>query len=246
MSLFISIRFWAVIVLVASLVFVAVISYFVFMAPGTLGYRTIFESLRTSAQIGAIAAIGAVIVLIAALRGRATDTKLMSSIGTVLFVVPVVTMVLNEASPPPGELINDITTDLEDPPAFSAVIPLREPGSNPIEYGGAEVAAVQREVHPEVGPLISALSKDAAFQRAFETAEAMGWEIVAGDPRTGIIEAIDTTRFFRFKDDIVIRVRETATGSRIDLRSRSRIGRSDLGKNAARIMEFSERFELGG
>ena len=70
----------------------------------------------------------------------------------------------------------------------------------------------------------------------------MRWNIVARNSESGIIEAVATTRFFRFKDDVVVRVRPTAEGSRIDLRSRSRIGLSDLGKNAARIMEFRSRF----
>ena len=70
----------------------------------------------------------------------------------------------------------------------------------------------------------------------------MGWQIVADDDATGMIEAIDTTLLLRFKDDVVIRVVGTAEGSRVDVRSRSRVGRSDLGKNAARIREFIRRF----
>jgi uncharacterized protein (DUF1499 family) len=236
-------RIGALVAIIAAVAFVAAVAYLVLGAPGTLGYRTIFDSLRTLAEIGAVAAIVSAVIFVLALRSDNARATVMAGIAALLFAGPVVTMIINEASPPPGELINDITTDLNDPPAFSAVIPLREPDSNPIEYGGAEVAAVQRAVHPEVAPILTSLAAEAAFQRAFETAEAMGWEIVAGDPRTGIIEAVDTTTFFRFKDDIVIRVRPTATGSRVDLRSRSRIGRSDLGKNAARIVEYSEAFE---
>jgi len=240
-----STRTWALLSLVAALAFVTVVAYLVFGAPGNLGFRTIFESLRTAGQVGAVGAICALVVFLFSLRGNKTDARLMSAIATVLFAVPVITMVLNQAAPPPGDFINDVTTDLNDPPAFRAVIPLREANSNPIEYGGAAVAEVQRQVHPEVEPIISPLSKADAFQRAFESAESLGWEVIAGDPGTGIIEAIATTRFFRFKDDVVIRVRETAMGSRIDLRSRSRIGLSDLGKNAARIMQFVDEFGRG-
>lgn len=233
----------AVIALGASVVFAAGVAYLVVVAPGQLGYRTIFDSLRLLAQAGAVAGIASVIVFLLSLRTASGAAKLCAALATLLFIVPVATMIANEASPPAGAFINDITTDLDSPPAFSAVIPLREPGSNPIEYGGPDVAAVQRQVHPEVQPIFTNLGRTEAFQRAFETAEALGWEIVAGDPNTGIIEAIDTTTFFRFKDDIVIRISDDGSGSRIDLRSRSRVGLSDLGKNAARILEYSAAFD---
>ncbi len=238
-----SARFWSIAVLIAALAFVAGIAYLVLMAPGQLGYRSIFDSLRLLAQIGAVAALAAVAVFALSITRKDTEAGLMSGLGALLFAIPVVTLIINEASPPPGELINDISTDLDDPPAFSAVIPLREPGSNPIEYGGPEVAAVQRQVHPEVQPIMTDLALEDAFQAAFLTGESLGWEIVSGDRDGGIIEAVDTTTFFRFKDDVVIRIRPTATGSRIDLRSRSRIGRSDLGKNAKRILEFDMAFQ---
>jgi uncharacterized protein (DUF1499 family) len=220
--------------------FVAAVAFAVVAAPrGLIGYRTAFDTLRLLAYAGAA---GAVISAALLLRSGPASDRLRLVVATLLFGLPVAAMVANEAAPPPGEPINDISTDLEDPPAFSAVVAYREPGSNPIEYGGPAVATRQREAHPEVIPIHTRLAKEAAFQLAFETAEALGWEIVAGDPYTGIIEAIDTTTFFRFKDDVVIRVREERGGSRVDLRSRSRVGRSDLGKNAARIMEFSETF----
>lgn len=141
-----------------------------------------------------------------------------------------------------GTPINDITTDTVDPPAFDAVIPLRPPGSNPVEYGGAAVAARQAQLYGDIGPVRSTLSTEDAHGRALDVARRMGWEIVASDSGTGMIEAVATTRLFRFKDDVAIRVTRTAQGSRVDIRSRSRVGRSDLGKNAARIREFIRRF----
>jgi uncharacterized protein (DUF1499 family) len=138
--------------------------------------------------------------------------------------------------------INDITTDLEEPPRFAAVVAARPPHANSVEHGGAAVAARQRKAYPEIRPIETALSPDEAFSRAVEVAEKMGWEIIARDTAARVIEAVDTTAIFRFKDDIVVRVRAAAEGSRVDLRSASRIGRSDLGKNAARIIEFSQRF----
>jgi len=138
--------------------------------------------------------------------------------------------------------MNDITTDLDDPPVFDAVIALRPQASNSIEYGGAEMAANQRRIHPEVMPIQSTLAPAQAFARALTVAGDLGWNIVAENAGSGIIEAIDTTPLFRFKDDIVIRIRPAEQGSRVDLRSHSRIGLTDLGKNARRIMQFTAAF----
>ncbi len=135
-------------------------------------------------------------------------------------------------------VIHDISTDLDEPPPFEAVLPLRGDAANPAQYPGVEVAAQQRQAWPELGPLITGTPPDSAFQAALETAADMRWEIVAADPQRGRIEAVDTTFWFGFKDDIVIRIRPDNGGSRIDVRSKSRVGRSDLGTNATRIKHF--------
>ena len=138
--------------------------------------------------------------------------------------------------------IHDITTDTEDPPVFVAVLPLRADAANPPEYPGEEVAQQQREAYPEVQPILTQLSAAEAFDRAENVARELGWEIVTTVPQDGRIEATDTTFWFGFKDDIVIRVRPTAEGSRVDIRSKSRVGRSDVGANAARIRDFMAGF----
>ena len=69
----------------------------------------------------------------------------------------------------------------------------------------------------------------------------MGWEIVDANPGQGRIEATDATFWFGFKDDMVVRVAPTETGSRVDVRSLSRVGRSDVGTNAKRIRAFLAR-----
>jgi uncharacterized protein (DUF1499 family) len=74
-------------------------------------------------------------------------------------------------------------------------------------------------------------------------AEGMGWEVVGRDADTGRIEAVDTTRWFGFKDDIAIRVTPAGAGSRIDVRSKSRVGRGDLGTNARRIRAYLQRLQ---
>jgi uncharacterized protein (DUF1499 family) len=77
-----------------------------------------------------------------------------------------------------------------------------------------------------------------AFEKALSAADKMCWKIVESNPAEGRIEATDTTFWFGFKDDIVVRITPTADGSRIDVRSVSRVGRSDVGTNARRIEKY--------
>lgn len=135
-------------------------------------------------------------------------------------------------------MIHDVTTDTVEPPAFVAVLPLRAGAANPADYGGPEVAAQQAKAYPDIRPLYLATAPADAFQRALAAARDQGWTIVAADPAAGRIEATATTRWFGFKDDVVVRIRPDGTGSRVDVRSLSRVGRSDLGTNARRIRDY--------
>lgn len=137
--------------------------------------------------------------------------------------------------------IHDISTDTADPPAFVAVLPRRAGAANKAEYGGEEIAAQQHKAYPDVQPLHLALPPAQAFDRALAAARGMGWEIVASAPEQGRIEATDTTAWFGFKDDVVVRIKPEAEGSRVDVRSLSRVGRSDVGMNAKRIRRYLER-----
>jgi uncharacterized protein (DUF1499 family) len=126
--------------------------------------------------------------------------------------------------------INDITTDTENPPQFAARVPKGD-------YA-AHFSELQRIGYPELRPLELTVPPGQAFARAQAAAQALGWEIVGTDQGAGRIEAVVTTRWFGFKDDVVVRIAAAGGGSRIDVRSRSRVGRSDLGANAKRIQEF--------
>jgi uncharacterized protein (DUF1499 family) len=136
--------------------------------------------------------------------------------------------------------IHDITTDTDNPPGFVDVVPLRQAAGavNPPEYLGEAVAVQQRKAYPDIAPLDLTGAPAESFMRAAATARAMGWEIVAEKPAEGRIEATAVTPWFGFKDDIVIRVAAIASGSRIDVRSKSRVGRGDVGANAARIRAY--------
>ena len=137
--------------------------------------------------------------------------------------------------------IHDISTDTVEPPAFVAVVAAREAeGANPHDYAGEPVARQQECGYPDLTSLLVEADPPTAYDRALEVAESMEWEIVAADRALGRIEATDTSTWYGFKDDIVIRVlaADSDTESRVDMRSLSRVGRSDVGVNAARIRAY--------
>jgi Protein of unknown function (DUF1499) len=110
--------------------------------------------------------------------------------------------------------IDDMTTDTDNPPAFIAVIKLREAeDSNPSTYAGAETAALQKRGYPDLAPLSLALAPEKAFPLALATAKKMSWTIVAADPTTRRIEASEQSFWMGFTDDIVVHVAEAGSGS---------------------------------
>jgi hypothetical protein len=164
------------------------------------------------------------------------------AIGGAVFALPL-TFRMKAAVVPP---IHDITTDNVHPPQFAAILPLRKDADNPAAYGGPEVALKQRSAYPDIQTLLLNAPGPQAFEQALAAGRAMGWRIVAAEPQEGRIEATDTTFWFGFKDDIVVRV--TAADkhrSLVDVRSVSRVGRSDVGKNAARIRAYLARIKAG-
>jgi uncharacterized protein (DUF1499 family) len=134
--------------------------------------------------------------------------------------------------------IHDITTDTANPPPFVAIAPLRANAPNGVDYKADENVEPTKQAYPDIQPLVTDVPPADMFKRAEAVARATGWEIVAVEPGEGRIEATDTTLWFGFKDDIVIRIQAEGEGSRLDIRSMSRVGKSDLGKNADRIRKF--------
>ena len=137
--------------------------------------------------------------------------------------------------------IHDISTDTVDPPPFLAVLSAREAEhASPATYAGAEIASQQQLAYPDLAPVETSLAPQDAFRCALQAAKAMPrWTLLEQNSAVGRIEASQKSRWFGFSDDIVIRVAANGSGSRIDMRSTSRQGRSDLGVNAARIRDYS-------
>ena len=164
-------------------------------------------------------------------KGRTTWVALVAAFG--VGAVPLATLVSSLGAPP----IHDVTTDTENPPAFVAAVALNTPGRT--DYGGPDLAERQRSAFPGLGPVMLSIAPADAFRQALAVVRRMGWEVLATDPDTFRIEATDRTFWFGFYDDVVIRIAAAGeSGSRVDVRSLSRVGVGDLGVNARRVGEF--------
>lgn len=140
--------------------------------------------------------------------------------------------------------IHDITTDPDDPPQFEAIAALPKLAGRNFGYphGLPDSAKLQRSAYPDLAPIVVEATPEEALERARLAANRLGWQVVeVGDGR---LEASVTSSVFWFVDDVVVRVRPSAEGSIVDVRSTSRVGQSDLGANAERIRAF--RDELVG
>ena len=140
--------------------------------------------------------------------------------------------------------IHDITTDLNDPPAFVVVASVRRDSDHPVTYDGPEVAEKQRQAYPELKSLLVSADPAAVFAAARKAVGDMGMELVDASEGDMRIEATQTSLFYGFKDDIVVRIVAVPQGTKVDVRSKSRVGRSDIGQNAKRIKEFLAQLEL--
>lgn len=140
--------------------------------------------------------------------------------------------------------IHDITTDTDNPPLFVRLAHARKPTDHPTTYDGPEVAAMQKKGYPDLGPLVVKAPLAKVFDESRIILTSMGMNIVDAEPIQGRIEATDTSLLFGFEDDLVVRIVQQTDGTvRVDARSKSRVGRSDLGINAHRIRVFTKSLQ---
>jgi uncharacterized protein (DUF1499 family) len=204
---------------------------------GAWGIGTAFTILRW----GGYAALAVAVLALAAAVVMSMDTRsrvvLMAACvaAAIAGAVPIAWMQRARDLP----AINDITTDTRDPPAFAAILSLRSGSPVPSAYPGKPTADAQHAAYPDIASVVLAEPPEAAFAKALAAARAAGWTIIASDPGAGRIEATATTPWFGFRDDVVVRVAPDGRGSRVDVRSVSRIGKGDLGANAHRVREFT-------
>jgi len=209
-------------------------------------FTTGFEVLRWGTFLG----IGTLVLALvaggtaAAWRRHALAPALLAFALGLVVVIPPLTMLQQARSVPP---IHDITTDTADPPRFVALRAARRAAPNAVDYPGERAARRQRAAYPAVRPLTVAAPPERVFEAARAAADAMGWRVVAADPQAWRLEATATTFWFGFTDDVVVRLTPQDGGTRVDVRSASRVGLSDLGANARRITAFLQtlRARLG-
>lgn len=236
-------RWWSKAVLVGAIIAAALLPV------GALGSRfgiwpfTMgFNLLALGAVLAAIVLVIGIAGLIVAYRRQLVGDRqpLWLGTATALLVLGLLGFQFYRAATVPP--IHNISTDVIDPPRFERIRELRGPDANPLGYDAEALARVQGLAYPGVEPLRTDLPPEAALERAVAVLRAMGLDVVASSPESGRVEAVATTFWFGFKDDVVVRVRPLGDGSLVDVRSVSRVGESDLGTNARRIEEFLERF----
>ena len=163
----------------------------------------------------------------------AKRAKTATALGAVLLIL----LFLSAGSGGDAPSINDITTDLSNPPAFASAgeVPAyqgRDMGYPP------EFVPIVKQAYPDLAPSLMPMLPDETYQKALATAQTMGLEVVWQSPEERRFDAIDVTPVFRFVDDITVRVQPAGSGSVVDIRSKSRDGKGDLGTNAKRIRTF--------
>ena len=189
------------------------------------------------AVLAILLAVGAAIVIWFEGVGGAKEAATAFFIGLALIAYPLYLGVKGYRLP----AIYDITTDPIDPPRFDAIARLRPRDANPITYEGLYAAELQHAAYSDIEPDLTTASPQEAYNAVLKVIAKRKWHVVDARPpqgtapRDGLIEAIARTPILGFRDDVVVRVRPTGDGARIDVRSASRYGRHDLGTNAARV-----------
>ena len=224
---------------------------------GPFGYKFLGFGLQSSLIAVLVAVIGGLILSISSsfflFKGIRTSTfpdRNLCFLSLVVSLFPIIIMapqILAAISVPP---IHDITTDTQTPPLFVEAKLYRSDAQNSLDYGDAvwpaeRLAETTLAAYPELKSINSNLKVSEAVEKSRQVLQSMGLEVINVDSEAGLLEAVDTSFWFGFKDDLVVRIQETPNGVRIDMRSKSRVGQSDLGVNAKRILAFTKKFTSG-
>ena len=198
---------------------------------------TAYEIMRWAAYIGLAASLIAAGSTVFSYRGRRWMGTLVSVLALIVGLTAIAIPMSWQRRAQRLPSIHDITTDLENPPTFEAILAKRVDAPNRLDRT-PQLSLLQKEGYPDLAPVTLPTAPATAFDRALRVAQSRGWEIVTADKSSGRIEATDTTRWFGFTDDVVVRLTPWGAGTRVDIRSTARAGAGDLGRNAGRIREF--------
>lgn len=223
---------------------------------GRSGFLDVLPALATFVGGLALAAIGVLLAFAAFVVIWRNGSKgfghavMALAIGLTLWAIPAYLGL--KAYRMNAPMVADVSTDPVDPPRFEAIGRLRTREANPTLYAGLATPELHRNAYPDIEPLLLSLPPQAAhaaviaaLARRKDTPIAPLWRVIDERPpilgrRDGHIEAIAYTSIMGFRDDVVIRIRATREGSRVDARSASRYGRWDFGVNAARLRSLME------
>lgn len=221
----------------AALVVVGVASASFQLLPAFGGFLVMVLGLG----VALVGLVTSVVGLVATAPGKRVAGRPLAMRGLMTSVVTVVALAVPASQGSGLPRINDMTTSFEDPPVFVAAVEAN--GGRDMSYPGAGFAEQQKQAYPDLDTLVLAQDPDVAFDLVHAALASMPrMEILDTDRQGGRIEGTETSALFRFKDDIVVRIRPSEDGgSRIDARSKSRDGKGDLGVNAARIRTLFER-----
>jgi uncharacterized protein (DUF1499 family) len=198
-----------------------------------------------------IAALGLVIAIVALLMTFLMPTRhagrtraVLGAILTLIVILPIVRIIAATRQYPP---INDITTDTKEPPEFVHAQELPQNTSRNMKYDPATYATAQQNApaYKDLAPLKVHDRPDDVYKKAEIIAgEIPDWQITYRDAKTRSIEGVATSKLFRFQDDFVIQVRPAqGHGSLVEMRSKSRDGKGDLGVNYNRIEMFFQALQ---
>ncbi|MDK1023280.1 MAG: DUF1499 domain-containing protein [Gammaproteobacteria bacterium] len=245
-------QWWVYLLLIISVLIL------VLLPTAALGYKFDLLNLQLAFNLLYVVVIGGALILVLigitvfiSSRRKLKHELRLSIIALLVVVLPLGVMgyqIVKAFGVPP---IHDITTDTDNPPVFDRAVGLRGERSNTLDYGteslpAEKLAALQRAAYPHIKTVHSDLAPDLVFDRMVEIIGRNNHELITKDKQNGLIEAVSTSFWFGFKDDLVIRIQATQNGSSMDIRSVSRVGQSDLGANAARIAKLVKDFNSGG
>lgn len=220
-----------------------------------------FLTFKVAPLLNIITLVVGVVALLLALLIKPRKGIVIAAIAIVFGAGGLFNLKATQAKVASLPFIHDVSTDTQDPPTFGTVIMAEREAVknvNTVDYAGKRapskdaagkpveklVSALQTQAYPEVRTLVLSEAPDVAFGRAEQVARDMGWAIKETDAATGRIDATDTTFWYGFKDDVTIRLRPAqGDGTRVDIRSISRVGGSDIGANAARVEAFLENLK---
>ena len=219
-------------------------------------FRVGFTVLRYAfwaAAAGGVLALAGLGLAVLARRRKLIGANLIAAIVALGFLLYLGSQIRTARSAP---AIHDISTDLDDLPQFTRLKVREDNLENVPDMERAELKAmdpearwkaIHREAYGDIRMVRLDVPPEEAVRRAAELARERGWEVAHMDAKAGTLEATDTTFFFRFKDDVAVRVRPApGGGSLVDMRSISRVGGSDVGVNAQRIRAFLADLQAEG